>query len=229
MKSLFLALLAIASFAADSFGQTIISSVPYTISAPGTYVLGSNLTYSSAAGAAITILSSNVTLDLGGHYLYFPGTPTSNVGVYVHNAGNVIIQNGIIAVFYYGVYIEHTGATALNSGDIVQDLRLTNVTYGVVLTTIEGSIVRNNQITCGPTLGIGIEIFDGGGNLVSGDVISGFGTGVFANGNNYSLENMVSNCAFGFDLDASDKYRFNITFNCTTPFTGGTALTDNNN
>src|ERR1700674_4960467 len=103
MKSLFFALLALASFAADSFGQTIISSVPYTISAPGNYVLGSNLTYSSAAGAAITILSSNVTLDLAGHYLYFPGTPTSNVGVYVHNAGNVIIQNGIIAVFYYGV------------------------------------------------------------------------------------------------------------------------------
>src|ERR1700730_14372913 len=230
MKSLFLALLAIASFAADSFGQTIINSVPYTISAPGNYVLGSNLTYSSASGAAITILSSNVTLDLGGHYLYFPGTPTSNVGVYVHNAGNVIIQNGVIAVFLYGVYIEHTGGTALNSGDIVQDLRLTNVTSGVVLSTVAGSIVRNNQITCGPTSGEGIDIFGGGGNLVSGNVISGFDVAVFAaGGNNYSLENMVSNCTFGFDLSASDKYRFNTTFNCTTPFFGGTALTDNNN
>jgi nitrous oxidase accessory protein NosD len=195
MKSLFLALLAIASFAADSFGQTIINSVPYTISAPGTYVLGSNLTYSSAAGAAITILS-------------------------------------IIAVFYYGVYIEHTGGTALNSGDIVQDLRLTNVTWGVVLSTVAGSIVRNNQITStsNGTSGEGIDIFGGGGNLVSGNVISGFDVGVFAaGGNNYSLENMVSNCAFGFDLSASDKYRFNTTFNCTTPFFGGTALTDNNN
>src|SRR5580693_3673915 len=139
MKSLFLALLAIASFAADSFGQTIINSVPYNITAPGTYVLGANLNYQSAAGAAITILSSNVTLDLGGHYLYYPGTPTSNVGVYVHNAGNVIIQNGIIAVFYYGVYIERQGGTALNSGDIVQDLRLTNVSLGVVLSTVTGS------------------------------------------------------------------------------------------
>src|ERR1700730_14766028 len=157
MKSLFFAVLAIASFAADSFGQIIVNSVPYPINAPGTYVLGSNLTYSSAAGAAITILSSNVTLDLGGHYLYYPGTPSSNVGVYVHNAGNVIIQNGIIAVFFYGVYIEHTGGTALNSGDTVQDLRLTNVTWGVVLATVTGSIVRNNQITCGPTLGI--EVF----------------------------------------------------------------------
>jgi hypothetical protein len=79
MKSLFFALLSIASLAADSFGQTIINSVPYTITAPGNYVLGSNLIYSSAAGAAIQIFSSNVTLDLGGHYLYYPGTPTSNV------------------------------------------------------------------------------------------------------------------------------------------------------
>jgi nitrous oxidase accessory protein NosD len=230
MKSLFFTLLAIASFAADSFGQTIINSVPYTISAPGNYVLGSNLVYSSAAGAAITILSSNVTLDLAGHYLYFPGTPTSNVGVYVHNAGNVIIQNGIIAVFYYGVYVEHTGGTALNSGDIVQDLRLTNVTYGVILNTVTGSIVRNNQITSLTAgFGFGIEIFNAGSSLVSGNVISGFDLGVFSGGNDYFLENMVSNCDFGFDLSNTDKYRFNTTFNCGTPFTGGVALTDNNN
>jgi nitrous oxidase accessory protein NosD len=230
MKSLFLALLAIASFAADSFGQTIINSVPYNITAPGTYVLGANLNYQSAAGAAITILSSNVTLDLGGHYLYYPGTPTSNVGVYVHNAGNVIIQNGIIAVFTYGVYFDRTGGTALNSGNIVQNLRLTNVTVGVVLFTVAGSIVRNNQIaslTAGS--GTGIYISGSGGNLVGGNVISGFSEGVFGEGGNYFLENMVSNCTDGFFLSATDKYRFNTTFNCTLPFSGGTALTDNNN
>ena len=216
--------------AADSFGQIIINSVPYTITAPGNYVLGSNLIYSSAAGAAIQIFSSNVTLDLGGHYLYYPGTPTSNVGVYVHNAGNVIIQNGIIAVFHYGIYTEHTGGTALNSGNIVQNLRLTNVTYGVVLSTVAESIVRNNQITSlTAAVGDGILISGSGGNLVSGNVISGFDEGVFGGGGNYCLENMVSNCSFGFGLSTSAKYRFNTTFNCTTPFTGGIALTDNNN
>jgi hypothetical protein len=30
-------------------------------------------------------------------------------------------------------------------------------------------------------------------------------------------------------IQPSDKYRFNTTFNCTTPFSGGTALTDENN
>ncbi len=169
-----------------------------------------------------------MTLDLGGHYLYYPGTPTSNVGVYVHNAGNVIIQNGIIAVFTYGVYFDR--GTALNSGNIVQNLRLTNVTVVVVLFTVAGSIVRNNQIaslTAGS--GTGIYISGSGGNLVSGNVISGFSDGVFGGGGNYFLENMVSNCTDGFFVSATDKYRFNTTFNCTLPFSGGTALTDENN
>jgi hypothetical protein len=67
MKSLFFALLAIASFSADSFGQTVIYSVPYTISTPGTYIVGSNLVYPSATGAAISIVISQVTLDLAGN------------------------------------------------------------------------------------------------------------------------------------------------------------------
>jgi hypothetical protein len=231
MKSLFFALLAIASFAADSFGQTIINSVPYTITAPGNYVVGTNLTYSSAAGAAITILSSNVTLDLGGHYLYYPGTPVSNFGVFVHNAGNVIIQNGIIAVFYYGVFFDDAGGSTLNSGNIVQNLRLTNLIFGVTLSPASGSIVRNNQMTStsNGTLGIGIDIVGGSGNLVSGNVVSGFEFGAESDGNNYSLENMVSNATVGLELDTSDKYRFNTTFNCPTPFHSGIALTDDNN
>jgi copper-binding protein NosD len=104
-----------------------------------------------------------------------------------------------------------------------------SVIVGVVLRTVAGSIVRNNQMTSPSPTGTGIFISGGGGNLVSGNVISGFGIGVFAEGNNYFLENMVSNCNFGFTLSASDKYRFNTTFACTTPFTGGTALTDENN
>jgi hypothetical protein len=111
----------------------------------------------------------------------------------------------------------------------VENLKLTNVTTGVVLITVAGSIVRNNQITSPSPAGFGIYIAGSGGNLVSGNVISGFDVGVDAFGNNYCLENMVSNCSFGLALDASDKYRFNTTFNCTTPFSGGTALTDNNN
>ncbi len=230
MKTLFYALLAIAFFSADSFGQTVINSVPYDISAPGTYILGSDLTYTtSPSGAAIRIHSSHVTLDLGGHSIIHAGKRATTC-VDVHNAGNVTIQNGSILDFYFAVSFDREEAT-LNSGNILQNLRLTNATWGVTLYGITGSIVRNNQMTTfTEKQGIAIDsMFGGGGNLVSGNVISGFGTGVRSDGNSYFLENMVSNCINGFTLFSSDKYRFNTTFNCTTPFIGGTALTDENN
>jgi hypothetical protein len=127
MKSLLLALFTAASFAVDSFGQTVISSVPYHITSPGTYVLGANLTLSSVTGGAIVIRTNHVTLDLAGHYLFNPNPPSSSPlswGVYVENGANVTIQNGIIVNFFHGVFF--TYSTALNSGNVVQNLRLTN-------------------------------------------------------------------------------------------------------
>ena len=50
-------------------GQTPINSVPYTIHKPGNYFLHKNLTFGVASGTAITINSSNVTLDFNGHVL----------------------------------------------------------------------------------------------------------------------------------------------------------------
>jgi hypothetical protein len=71
---------AIASFAAQSFGHTVINAAPYNITIPGLYVLGTNPAYPGAAGGAINILASNVTLDLAGHYIINSVTPTSNAG-----------------------------------------------------------------------------------------------------------------------------------------------------
>src|ERR1039458_3298480 len=50
--------------------RTPISSVPYTISAPGSYYLTGNLAVSS--GTAITIAANQVTLDLNGFTLSSP-------------------------------------------------------------------------------------------------------------------------------------------------------------
>jgi hypothetical protein len=53
--------------------QTVIHSLPYTITASGNYVLGANLSYSpSGFTGAITINQSNVTIDLNGHYISNP-------------------------------------------------------------------------------------------------------------------------------------------------------------
>ena len=225
MKSLFLGVFAIASFAATSFGQTIINSVPYAITVPGLYVLGTNLADPYATGGAISIFTSNVTLDLAGHYIVNSVGPNNDVGIFVQNGANVTIQNGIVYGFRYGVRF------AKCANGIIQNLRLIGPRTGVSLSFTSGTIVRNNQIN-GPGSGVpgtGIDIEGGSGNLVNGNVISGFGVCVFGEGGNYFFENMVSNAVIGFDLSGTDKYRFNTTFNCTAAFDGGTAVNAENN
>jgi hypothetical protein len=123
MKKLCFAALAAAILWVDSgFGETVINSVPYQISAPGIYVVGSNLSYSSSAGGAIVIANHNVILDLGGHYLFNPTASNSSIGVYVQNAENVTIQNGTIqngtiVGFNYGVYFNYLGGSAAGLKD----------------------------------------------------------------------------------------------------------------
>lgn len=75
--------------------RTPISSVPYTITAPGSYYLTTNLTGVSGANG-ITISSDDVTLDLNGFTLL--GTTGSLAGVYVgpHYHFNITVRNGMI-------------------------------------------------------------------------------------------------------------------------------------
>jgi hypothetical protein len=67
-----------------------IKYLPYTISAPGTYVLTTNLTtsinYSSSQGTAITILTTvpgPVVLDFKGYTITWTGTTGGAFGVFI--------------------------------------------------------------------------------------------------------------------------------------------------
>ena len=75
--------------------RTIISSVPFTISAPGSYYLSNNLTV--ATGNAITIATNNVTLDLNGFTLSSTAAGANGSGVLINGAGeNISIKDGVI-------------------------------------------------------------------------------------------------------------------------------------
>ena len=85
-----------------SYGQTPIASLPYTISSAGNYYLTQNLTYSGAAGNAITVNASNVTIDLNGYQLFCSNSNNSTWGIYANNVSNVSIKNGAIDGFTFG-------------------------------------------------------------------------------------------------------------------------------
>ena len=78
-----------------------ISSVPYTISASGSYYLTGDLQVDPATPAdGITVQADNVTINLMGYSLVGPGsTSGTNYGIYMNARSNVEIRNGTVMAF----------------------------------------------------------------------------------------------------------------------------------
>ena len=75
--------------------RTPISSVPFTISAPGSYYVTTNLT-PGADQNGIVVAADNVTIDLNGFTL-FGGGGTSGEGISTSGArANIVVRNGTV-------------------------------------------------------------------------------------------------------------------------------------
>jgi hypothetical protein len=127
--------------AAETINCTAITALPATISGGGVYCLTGNLVTSAATGAAITISSPNVTLDLNGWRLagLGAGLGTQTIGI-VSSAANVTIRNGIVRGFKTGISLD--GASNLVEGVLADQNRVSGInTAGV------GTILRKNVIS----------------------------------------------------------------------------------
>jgi hypothetical protein len=104
-----------------------ISALPFTITAPGTYVLTGNLAGSGASGYATAIdiaptTPGPVVVDLNG----FTIDANGNDGVILYggypsvaNAYPVTIENGTITNYLYGVYASYGGTPGVYMSDIL--------------------------------------------------------------------------------------------------------------
>jgi parallel beta-helix repeat protein len=181
---------------------TKINSVPYTISSPGFYYLGGNLTY-SGTGYAITVNTSQVTLDLMGFSLTGLGT-TSERGISV-NGNNVEVRNGSVIKFNYGIYAN--GLTQrlanlkasncyigiyLNAGynSIITNCQASSNTSGI---TVNGSAVIIDKNTVRNNSSNGISTFVAG--IITNNVATSNGTGFYLGGATYQL--VDRNCSHG--------------------------------
>src|SRR5260370_12707457 len=119
MKRLHLLMFAVvfALLSGTSYGQTPISSLPFFINSPGTYVVATDL---SVAGSAILINSANVTLDFNGHTLTC--TTPSGIAVDVNRGRNVRIKNVTLTGFDNGIVFRNQSQSAsFNSGHFVEE------------------------------------------------------------------------------------------------------------
>ena len=208
---------------AASYGQTLIFSLPYTISMDGTYKLAHDLTYSAALGNAIIVNASNVTIDLNGYQLVATASNSYNFGIYANNVSNVSVKNGTIAGFTFGVEMDYPqGASNVNFGHLVDGLHLSNNQVGVGCYVSKGCVVRNCQFEGGF---YGVEFSNGTGNRASNNVATGMFYGFYTNGSDYFDSNYADSCieAGIYAAKAATKLRFNTTTNCGVGVQGGTS------
>jgi hypothetical protein len=131
-------------------GAGKISSVPYTITAPGVYCVTAKITANLATGAAIAINSNNVVLDLNDFAIgnLGAGASTNAAGVLAVDRQNVTVRNGIFRGFYAAVALVNGiavgGTTALSSGHVVSNITAdTSYSVGIFVQGPGARIVDN--------------------------------------------------------------------------------------
>src|SRR5260370_10366183 len=180
LNLLFLGALACASFAIPTYAAPpkVITSLPFTITVPGKYVLNQNLTSNSIA--AILITCGDVTVDLNGYTITGPGGANQKCfGIEAYNANNVIgalsniiIKNGTLTNFRIGILFFPSNGLA---GYGATDSTIKNVTMSVIdgLAILDndgkGNHIEHCIIIPDPNLTIGIELTNCTGDVVSGN------------------------------------------------------------
>lgn len=181
--------------------RTPIAALPFTITAPGSYYLTTNLT---SSGGGISIDSDGVTLDLMGFTL--SGSKTDGYYGVVLGAGGVpvnngVVRNGTIRNFGVGLYV-----SACQSCRFEQITLYSNETSGITLSGSSSKGCENNVIRdC---------MIDGNGSF--GGVLI-YANGGFCRGNTFADCIVVGNKSTGIYLMGSSggACNGNIIRNCT--------------
>jgi Right handed beta helix region len=214
-----LALLTVASN-----GQTVINSVPFTISTPGKYVLGRDLSF--GGGTAIMVQSPIVTIDFNGFTLEASSIINQDTAIGCESQSQVTIENGTISGFFNGIRIAHSARITL------QNLHLLQINgAGIKLISCQDSVISNCEVSrigaIGGVFGTeGILLNHGFGNRVMIDTVSGYNFGILSEGQpdagNYFENDYIANSNNGISMRSNDKYRAITTTNIRfVPIQGG--------
>jgi len=149
-----------------------ITSLPFNIIGPGSYYFPSNLFFTATSGNAITINSSDVTIDFNGYNLIGPGIAVCAChGISMGNYRNVVIRNGTIKSFGgHGI----CNSATTSSGYRISKIRShSNGLSGIYLEgsnhlVTQSAVYDNGGVGSG---GFGINL-PGDGNSVTRSVVS---------------------------------------------------------
>jgi hypothetical protein len=214
------------------YAQTPINAVPTTLSAPGKYFLGRDLTFSGSIGdIAINVIADDVTIDLRKFTLMARGA-TNGLMAIETDRSRLVIENGTIANFR-GNAINIT----FGYGHIVRNVRVVNFgTGGIVFANvnnglIDGCVVQTNSPPPPGSGSVAIGVFNGSGNRVLNCTVScltnaasKYGIWSALGGNdqsNYYENDYIASFIIGISMSPRDEYRTLTTSLCRTGIIGG--------
>jgi hypothetical protein len=181
---------------------TPISSCPFSITAPGNYVVTRNLT---SVGNCISFLVDGVAIDLQGHSITGNGTGVG-IGYPSVPQPHIIIANGTIARF--GSQGINAGGGGFVANMIVQGNTLDGVAASTVVDSIiagnghdgisSGHAINNVQVTGNDHDGILLS----GNPTVSNSTVSDNGRMGIIGGGNITAVVVKNNGANGIELDS---------------------------
>jgi hypothetical protein len=176
---------------------TPVAYVPFVIDTPGSYCLVKHLLYASDTGAAISVESDAVLLDLNGFEIAGTGNAgTQAVGVRAADRQDIVIRNGGVRGFLKGVSIEDL--TGNSRGHLVRNMRASDNLLAGLWVEGWGSALRNNLVVgTGGTSALGTNA-DGIGILAQGAALRVMSNDVI------ETSDVGSGRAIGIELRAAD-------------------------
>ncbi|MDW8310600.1 MAG: right-handed parallel beta-helix repeat-containing protein, partial [Verrucomicrobiales bacterium] len=160
--------------------RTPIASLPFVITAPGSYYAVSNLTMIGITNG-VTVLASDVTIDLGGFTLDGNGTGAS--GIAAPNAlTNLVVRNGVVKRWQGTAGIEALNVLNVHVGQVQAT---DNAGHGICA----GAGSRINECACSGNGSDGVVVWD---NSLVARTVARLNGGFGINTNNGST---VSDCA----------------------------------
>jgi hypothetical protein len=228
-------------FAVASYGQpaTPITSLPFTISSPGKYILQSDLT--AASGDGISVGASYVRIDMGGFTITSTALPNSAAGIKVDGVHDVEVKNGAINGFSVAVSMSNLpGGTG--SGYVVDNIRALVLDEGIIFRGCKDSLISNCLISKDNLSrfsdAAGIRLFRCRGIRVLNNTITAgassfvpYPVGIFSGTSNgsYFENDYIVNCQTAMILSPPDKYRAITTENCPNGIEGGNDIDNQSN
>jgi|HubBroStandDraft_2_1064218.scaffolds.fasta_scaffold156139_2 hypothetical protein len=224
-------LAALALLTVASYGQTVINSVPFSITQPGKYILKSDLTLRPGRIAAISVEASDVNINLNQFSLIGSTNvgATAGIGITAFGVHDLTVRNGFVEDFLIGVSIDSSSMIEFDNVHLVA-----NRGAAARLSSCTDSVIRNCAInkvvpSLNPRSSVGIEISGGTGIQVINALIAGtatepyvFGIGVGGNSRgNYFESVYIVNCETALKLQPEDKYRAITTTLCPGGIQGG--------